>query len=57
MMNTIREQRQVCDLFGSPYVEARTDLKVGISINVKDGVLPINGLRHPSEGDTTGWYI
>jgi hypothetical protein len=30
---------------------------VGISRNVRDGILPINGLRHPPEGDTTGWYI
>ena len=21
------------------------------------GRLPINGLRHPPEGDTTGWYL
>jgi hypothetical protein len=32
-------------------------LKVGISKNVRDGIWPINGLRHPLEGDTTGWYI
>jgi hypothetical protein len=30
---------------------------VGISLNVKNGLQPINGLRHPPEGDTTGWYI
>lgn len=39
-------------------VEAASDLKVGISENVKDRTsLPINGLRHPPEVDTTGWYI
>jgi hypothetical protein len=31
--------------------------KVGISRNVRSGLLPINGLRHPPVGDTTGWYI
>jgi hypothetical protein len=30
---------------------------VGVSRNIKDGIWPINGLRHPQEGDTTGWYI
>jgi hypothetical protein len=30
---------------------------VGIAENVKSGLLPINGLRHPPRGDTTGWYI
>jgi hypothetical protein len=32
-------------------------LKVGISQNVKGNMWPVNGLRHPIEGDTTGWYI
>jgi hypothetical protein len=32
-------------------------MKVGIARNVRDGLLPINGLRHPIEGETTGWYI
>ena len=31
--------------------------EVGIARNVLEGVLPINGLRHPPAGDTTGWYI
>jgi len=34
-----------------------TELKVGISANVQDEITPINGLRHPPKGDTTGWYI
>jgi hypothetical protein len=32
-------------------------LKVGIARNAKDGAWPLNGLRHPPVGDTTGWYI
>jgi hypothetical protein len=32
-------------------------MKVGIAGNVRDGLLPINGLRHEPAGDTTGWYI
>jgi hypothetical protein len=31
--------------------------KLGIALNVRDGVLPINGLRHPQNADTNGWYI
>lgn len=38
-------------------MESPLNLKVGISYNVKEGVLPINGLRIKPEGDTTGWYI
>lgn len=29
----------------------------GVSDNVRASAVPINGLRHPPEGDTTGWYI
>ena len=43
--------------YGAPLVEAPENFKVGISRNVKDGLWPINGLRHPVEGNTTGWYI
>ena len=31
--------------------------KVGIAKNVTDGIQPINGLRHPPKGDTSGWHI
>ena len=51
------EQRKICQKYSSDYVDAPDDLKVGISENVRDGVVPINGLRHPPEGDTSGWYI
>ena len=54
---TIREQKAVCRRFGAQYCEAPPDQKVGIALNVKDGVLPLNGFRHPEEGDTSGWYI
>jgi hypothetical protein len=56
-MDLIKEQKQICDRFGAPYIESSLFLKVGISLNVKEGIMPINGLRHPLEGDTTGWYI
>jgi len=52
-----QQQQLVCEEYGSPFYESPVFLKVGISLNVKAGIWPINGLRHPSEGDTTGWYI
>jgi hypothetical protein len=30
---------------------------VGVAANVRDVIWPLNGLRHPPEGDTCGWYI
>lgn len=50
-------QMEVCQRYGAHFVEAPSHLKVGIALNVRDGLQPINGLRHLAEGDTTGWYI
>jgi hypothetical protein len=30
---------------------------VGISLDVKSGIMPLNGLRHHPVGGTSGWYI
>lgn len=58
MNNTIiQQQKKVCDKYGSTYVESPDSLKVGIALNVKSGLIPINGLRYQPESDTTGWYI
>lgn len=50
-------QKEVCEKYGAVYQPSPSEMKVGISLNVREGVMPINGLRHPPEGDTTGWYI
>jgi hypothetical protein len=50
-------QRDICKKFGADYRPSPPSLKVGVSLNVRDGIIPINGFRHPPEGDTTGWYI
>jgi hypothetical protein len=56
-MSMLEEQRQICRRFGAEFVEAPEHLKVGIASNVRAGLMPLNGLRHPPEADTTGWYI
>lgn len=50
-------QVAICAKYGATFMDSPGRLKVGISQNVRQGVLPINGVRHPPEGDTTGWYI
>ena len=52
-----RTQRELCKRYGVDFVAAPPDLKVGIARNVREGLLPINGLRHPPAGDTSGWYL
>ncbi|WP_442864663.1 immunity protein Imm33 domain-containing protein [Arthrobacter sp. HY1533] len=57
-MNGISNQQlDVCLRFGAEPLASPSDMKVGISRNVQDGLVPINGLRHAPVGDTTCWYI
>jgi hypothetical protein len=51
------KQREICSKFGSAFYGCNLDHKVGISRNIKNGEMPINGLRIKPEGDTNGWYI
>ena len=51
------EQQIICDKYNAPFLAPHLTMKVGISPNVKNGIYPLNGLRHNPEGDTTGWYI
>lgn len=50
-------QRQVCEEVGAESWPVDYSLKVGISMNVREGVLPIRGLRNRPESTTSGWYI
>lgn len=56
-MSITPAQRAVCARLGVTAVPAPADLKVGLARNVRTGLLPLHGLRHPPQGDTTGWYI
>ena len=47
----------MCERFRTEFVESPNHAKVGIDSRVRDGILPLNGLRHRPEGDTAGWYI
>ena len=53
----LAEQRAVCLRVGVSPVPVNATAKIGIARNVREGVLPINGLRHSPVGDTSGWYI
>lgn len=51
----INKQKEICKNNNSIWKPINKKLKVGISMNFdKD---PINGLRHPAEKGTTGWFI
>ena len=52
-----REQIEVCRKNGVSYEPFDFGSKLGASDNLRSGLLPLNGLRHPPEGDTSGWYL
>ena len=49
-------QAAVCDRFGVECRASEPLHKVGLALSSL-GLQPLNGLRHPPAGDTTGWYI
>jgi len=50
-------QRETCVKYGAEFFPAPPSEKLGIAESARRGVLPINGLRHPPVGDTSGWYV
>jgi hypothetical protein len=55
--NVFADQMAICKKYGAQFQETPCDQKVGVALNVRDGVVPINGLRHAPTGGTSGWYI
>ncbi|MNH10017.1 hypothetical protein D3C87_1234060 [compost metagenome] len=53
----IEDQKEICIKYSQDFFRTSLDLKIGISDNFNSGEMPLNGLRHFPEGDTSGWYI
>ena len=49
-------QRDICLRVSAEYQAAPPERMVGIAIETLH-LLPLNGLRHPPDDDTTGWFI
>ncbi len=49
-------QRAFCRQQGAEYVPTPASSKLGFATTTADRD-PVNGIRHPVEGDTNGWYI
>jgi hypothetical protein len=52
-----QDQVAVCSRYGAQFSPAEPWLKLGISEDALRGEKPLNGLRHPPENGTCGWYI
>ena len=55
MDDVTSSQIGICQKFGADYLACDLNLKIGISKDFDPTKYPLNGLRHPPEGDTTGW--
>lgn len=54
----MEEQFRICKKYGAEFCPPKEGSTLGIAWNVKErNIYPINGLRHPPEGQTNGWYI
>ena len=51
------EQRLLCKNYQIDWVASEPHLRIGLADNVLSDLIPVNGLRHPIENGTTGWYI
>jgi hypothetical protein len=55
---TIVAQRTICERYGAEFYHTDPYQVIGVANNVQDKTLfPINGVRHPIEGQSTGWYV
>jgi hypothetical protein len=57
MFSLSKMQREVCVKFGASCLASDNHEKIGISKDFDPAEFPLNGLRHPPEGDSAGWYI
>lgn len=55
--NYIKAQKDICQKYNVDWVSADKELIIGLADNILTSMIPINGLRHPVEKGTTGWYI
>jgi hypothetical protein len=55
--NIEQEQKELCRKYGVDFQRIDFNLRFGFSKNFFSGVMPLNGFRHPAEGNMCGWYF
>lgn len=50
-------QKEICKKYAAQFTPLNLNLKLGISDDFLSGKLPLNGLRHPPENGTCGWFL
>ncbi len=56
-MTILAAQLAMCARFGVQHASALPNTTLGVAQDALAGRLPLNGLRHPQQGDANGWFI
>lgn len=56
-MSFSEAQRGICDKFGADFAPPMARATLGIARDFSCSAYPLNGLRHPPDGNACGWYI
>ncbi len=57
MPNIEQLQMEICQRYGAKFSLLDVNLRLGIANDFFSGTLPLNGLRHPPETGTCGWFL
>ena len=52
-----QEQKELCRKYEADFQPIDFNLRFGFSDNFFSGIMPLNGLRHPQDGNMCGWYF
>lgn len=52
-----RAQQRICNRHGVDPQPPDPSDRAGVATNVEGDLYPVNGLRHPPEHGTSGWYL
>ncbi len=56
-MNVEQLQKEICQKYNTDFSPIDINLKLGVADDFFSGEPPLNGLRHPSEIGTCGWFL
>jgi len=57
LADIVQSQDELCQKDQAECDPPDLGVKLGISKDFFSGKMPLNGVRHPPEGDTCGWYL
>ncbi len=57
MREWVSDQIRLCKEYDVEYIPCEPESMVGISKDTASNNIPINGLRHLPQGDSSGWYL